>query len=191
MAEEEGQKANGAEGQGDAQRPADAPPATWEEVFQHERFKQLLKRAKEAEAALEAINREKAEAEAAKLKEQARYEELFQREQQKAAKLAEELETLKRNQELERKRQAVLEAARAHEPPFAKEALSDVALFIDLEALQVDDDGKIKGVEAAVKELAKAKPYMLEQKRSDPGSPAGRPATGPARQTERKRITTL
>lgn len=160
------------------QRAADAPPASWDEVFQHDRFKQLVKRAKEAEAALEKTARDQEAAEAAKLKEQQRYEELYQKAEAKAAELEQRLTETQRATLNERKRRAVEDAARTHEPAFSKEALADVMVFVDLESLEVGEDGAVKGVEAAVKALAKEKPYMLEQKRTDPGSPAGRKTAG-------------
>lgn len=166
-------------GDGDAgQRAADAPPASWDEVFQHERFKGLLKRAKEAEAALEKQAKDRESAEAAKLAEQQRFEELYQKEQAKAQKLADDLRQAQLTALNDRKRRAVQDAARTHEPAFSKEALADVMVFVDLESLEVGEDGAVKGVEAAVKALAKEKPYMLEQKRTDPGSPAGRKTAG-------------
>lgn len=187
-----GQAAQGGHGQetgpsgetGQQQRNGDAPPASWDEVFQHERFKQLVKRAKEAETALEKLARSQEEAEQAKLKEQQRFQELFEKEQQRAAALAGELEQARRDAANERRRRAVEDAARAHEPRFLPDALKDLALFIDLDALEIGEDGTVKGVEAAVKNLAKERPYMLESKRQDPGSPPGPKPAGTARPAE-------
>lgn len=179
-------------GQDGQQRAADAPPASWDEVFQHERFKQLVKRAKEAEAALEKTARDREAAEAAKLKEQQRFEELYQKEQQRAAELEQKLTETQRATVNERKRRAVEDAARAHEPRFSAEAIKDVPVFVDLDGLEVGEDGSVKGVEAAIKALAKDRPYMLEQKRQDPGSPAGRKAAGaPQAQSGPRRPLTL
>lgn len=173
------------------QRTADAPPASWDEVFQHERFKQLLKRAKDAESALEKSARAQEDADQAKLKEQQRFQELYEKEQQRAAKLDEELRTARQTAQDDRKRQALLEAARGHEPPFSQQALMDVTVFVDLASLEIGDDGKVKGAERAVQDLAKARPYMLSQQRQDPGSPAGRKSAGAAQPAEKRRPLTL
>lgn len=160
------------------QRNGDAPPASWDEVFQHDRFKQLVKRAKEAESALERLAKDQSEAEQAKLKEQQRFEELYQKEQARAATLAGELEAARRDAANERKRRAVEDAARAHEPRFLADALKDLALFIDLDALEIGEDGKVKGAEGMIKRVATERPYMLESKRQDPGSPPGQRTAG-------------
>lgn len=178
-------------GQGDQQRSADAPPASWDEVFQHERFKTLLKRAKDAETALEKTAKEREEAEQAKLKEQQRFQELYEKSEARAAALDNELKTARQAALDDRKRAALLDQARSHEPPFSAQALQDVTMFVDLAALEVGDDGKVKGVEQAIRDLAKAKPYMLEQKRTDPGSPPGRKPAGPTPQPQKRRAVTL
>ena len=178
-------------GDGQQQRNGDAPPASWDEVFQHDRFKQLVKRAKDAESALEKLAKSQEEAEQAKLKEQQRFQELFEKEQQRAAALANELENARRDAANDRKRRAVEDAARAHEPRFLADALKDLVLFIDLDALEIGEDGAVKGVETQIKALAKDRPYMLESKRQDPGSPAGPKPAGAARPTERRKPLTL
>jgi hypothetical protein len=38
----------------------------------------------------------------------------------------------------------------------------DAYLLVDLEGIEVDEDGKIKGISSALKELAKKKPYLLK-----------------------------
>lgn len=198
MAEEQnGQPPNGAgqqDGSGDQPRPADAPPASWDDIFQHERFKTLLKRAKDAETALEKTHKERNESEESKLKEQKRFEELFQKEQQRAAALEMDLQSARQAALNDKKQRALEAAARAHEPPFSAQALNDVALFVDFEALQVGENGAVTGAEAVIRDLAKSRPYMLEQRRQDPGSPgAQKPAAGPpdaARQSFERTVRT-
>lgn len=185
----------GQDGQQDQQQQrTDAPPASWDEIFQHERFKTLLKRAKDAESALEKTHRERNESEESKLKEQKRFEELFQKEQQRAVALEAELQGARQAALNDKKQRALEAAARAHEPPFSVQALNDVALFVDFEALQVGENGAVTGVEAAIRDLAKSRPYMLEQRRQDPGSPgAQKPAAGPpdaARQNFERTVRT-
>lgn len=175
------------------QRPADAPPASWDEIFQHDRFKTLIKRAKDAESELEKIKRQTDEAEQTKLKEQQRYQELYQKEQQRAAALDADLQAARQAAQNDKKLRALEAAARAHEPPFSAQALNDVSLFVDLAALDVGDDGKIKGVEAAIRDLAKSRPYMLEPRRQDPGSPGPQKQApnGVAPQAGKRRAVTL
>lgn len=177
--------------QGDQQRSADAPPASWDEVFQHERFKTLLKRAKDAETALEKAAKDREDGEQAKLKEQQRFQELYEKAEARAAALDNELKAARQAALDDRMRAALLDMARAHEPPFSTQALQDVTVFVDLASLEVGDDGKVKGVEQAIKDLAKARPYMLEQRRQDPGSPAGRKPAGAAQSPEKRRPLTL
>lgn len=42
----------------------------------------------------------------------------------------------------------------------------DVYHLADLSGVEVDDDGKVNGIEAALKALAKAKPYLLKQEQT-------------------------
>ena len=178
-------------GPGQQQRTADAPPASWEEIFQHDRFKQLVDRAKKAEAALEKTAKDREAAEQAKLLEEKRFQEAFEKERARAAHLEQDLQGERQRALNERKARAVQDAARAHEPPFSAQALQDVTMFVDLAVLEVGEDGKVKGAEQAIKELAKNRPYMLEAKRQDPGSPAARRSTGPAKTSGTPRTSTL
>lgn len=174
---------------GDGQpRSPDVPPTSWEEVFQHERFKQLLDRAKKAEDALEKQAKDLAAADQAKLLEQARFQELYEAEQKRAADLEQKLAGAVQRFDDARKRQAVESAALAHEPKFRAEALGDLQLFIPLDKLRLGEDGKVSGAEAAVRALAKDRPYMLEQ-RDDPGSPAGKRPAGQAQAAPGRTIT--
>lgn len=174
------------------QRSADAPPASWDDIFQHERFKTLLKRAKDAEIALDKLNKQRDESEQSKLKEQQRFQELYEKEQQRAAALEADLQGARQAALNDKKLRALEAAARAHEPPFSAQALNDVSRFVDLATLEVGDDGKVNGIEAAIRDLAKSRPYMLEQRRQDPGSPgAQRPAAGVSKPDPKRRPMTL
>lgn len=150
----------------------DAPPASWDDIFKHPRFKELQKQAKEAQAALAAQQQAQSEAEQAKLKEQAEWKQLYETAEVAAKKLKDELDAknaamLKREKQL-----AIQDAARSHEPPFITEAISDVLLLIQTDELP-DGDELPKAAAAQVKELAKTKPWLLKTTRSDPGSPPG------------------
>ena len=56
-------------------------PKSWEEVFQHRRFKELNDRAKQAEDSLAQIQQAKEEADKASLEEQQRFEDLYKQTQ--------------------------------------------------------------------------------------------------------------
>jgi len=175
-----GNAASAATEEGQPQRSSDAPPASWDEIFQHERFKQLLDRAKRAEGELAKVTKTQADAEEAKLREQQRFEELYKNSERRAADLELKLAEAAERFDNERKRQAVEAAARAHEPKFRADALGDLPLFVDLATLTIGEDGKISGAEAVIKALAKERPYMLDTQRTDPGSPAGKKPAGAA-----------
>ena len=160
----------------------DAPPASWDEVFKHPRFKELQKTTKEAQAALAAQQQAQSEAEQAKLKEQAEWKQLYETAEVAAKKLKDELDAknaaiLKREKQL-----ATQDAARSHEPPFIAEAIGDVLLLIAADELPEGDELP-KAAAAQVKALAVAKPWLLQTTRSDPGSPPGRRVAGPVKIT--------
>lgn len=95
---------DGGQGGGGQQPPAttpaagnDAPPASWDAIFEHPRFKQLNDAKKAAEATLkqlqDAAAKQAAEAEAAtkkQLEEQQQFQQLYQQETAKATTLAEQ-----------------------------------------------------------------------------------------------------
>ena len=155
----------------------DGPPASWDEIFKHPRFKELQKQAKEAQAALAAQQQAQSEAEQAKLKEQAEWKQLYETAEVAAKKLKDELDA-KTTAMLRREKQlAIQDAARSNDPPFIPEAISDVLLLIQADELPEGDELP-KAAAAKVKDLAKAKPWLLQTTRSDPGSPPGRKVAG-------------
>lgn len=129
-----------------------------ENMIPQSRFNELNKQLKEAKAALEAHQKQQGEAEKAKLAEQQRFQELYETEQKKATalegRLTELQATVRRNTI-----RAVIEAE-ARKANFAEPA--DAHLFLDLDGIETDDSGKPKGVDVLVKELAKAKSYLLQ-----------------------------
>lgn len=166
-----------------AQPAPDAVPQSWEDVFKHPRFKELQRAAKEAQAALDAQKQAQAQAEEAKLKEQAKWQELYEAKVREADQTKAELEQAKLDALRNLKQQAIKDAARSHEPPFVAEAIPDILLLVAVDELP-DDGDLAKAAEARVKELAKSKPWLLAQARSDPGSPPGRkPIGGVTKQT--------
>lgn len=162
-----------------AQPAPDGPPATWEDVFKHPRFKELQRQAKEATAALAAQQAEQAAAEQAKLKEQQQWQQLYETTEAAAAKLKAELQQAHASMARREKQLAIQDAARNHEPPFIAEAIGDVLLLISVDDLP-DGDELSKAAAAQVKALATAKPWLLQTTRSDPGSPPGRKPAGGA-----------
>ena len=157
----------------------DGPPATWEDVFKHPRFKELQRQAKEAQAALAAQQAEREAAEQAKLKDEAKWQQLYETTEAAAAKLKAELQEVQASIARREKQLAVQDAARNHEPPFIPAAIGDVLLLIQVDDLP-DGDDLPKAAAAQVKALAAAKPWLLQTTRSDPGSPPGRKPAGGA-----------
>lgn len=162
---------------------ADGVPQSWEDVFKHPRFKELQKQAKEAQAALAAQQEAQAEAEQAKLKEQAEWKQLYETTEAAAAKLKQELEQTRAAMLRREKQLALTDAARSHEPPFIAEALGDVLILISVDDLP-DGDDLPGAAQAKVKELAKQKPWLLQTTRTDPGSPPGPKLAGKAKPAE-------
>lgn len=70
---------------------------------------------------------------------------------------------------------ALIEKDKIVRPAFRREALDDVLLLIDRKLIE-EKDGAFKGVDKALAELAKAKPWLLEEKQQ---APRGTPPTGP------------
>jgi len=143
----------------------DGPPPTWEEVFGHERFKQLLKRARDAETKLAKFEKAQAQAEQEKLKEQQRWQELFQQEQARAEQLATELATSK------------AQAA------FYEQARQAGVTNLGLAYIAARENGLLDEAGVADLELLKERfPELFRQKAVMPPGNAGSGAGAPARQ---------
>lgn len=75
-------------------------------------------------------------------------------------------------------RTPVIEKDKVLRPAFRKEALDEVLLLIDRKAIE-EKDGAFTGVEKALGDLAKAKPYLLEEKQEPRrGTPSERNSGG-------------
>lgn len=157
----------------------DGVPQSWEDVFKHPRFKELQKQAKEAQAALAAQQAAQEAAEQAKLKDQQKWQQLYETTEAAAAKLKNELQQAQAAMLRREKQLALQDAARSHEPPFIAEALGDVLILIQADELPEGDELP-KAAQSKVKALAEAKPWLLQTTRSDPGSPPGRKPAGSA-----------
>ena len=157
----------------------DGPPASWDEIFKHPRIKEALQAAKDAKAALAAQQQAQAEAEQAKLKDEAKWQQLYETTEKRAAQLNDELAQTKAAMTRREKQLAIKDAARTNDPPFIPEAISDVLLLIQADELPEGDELPRAAAEQ-VKALAKAKPWLLQTTRNDPGSPPGRKLVGGA-----------
>lgn len=173
-----------------ADSSAGTPPGLtdeqWVLAFEHPRFKELTKRAKEAETALAKQEDDRKTAEEARLKEQNDFKALWEKaEADKAAAVA-EAERVKAERIADLKRLAVAQAAQAQN--FHPKAAQDAHRFIDLAALPLTDAGAVDAaaVEKAVKALATEHPYMLGNgQRQDPGTPPGRAGGQPPTDKDR------
>lgn len=155
--------------------PAGLTEEQWKLAFEHPRFKELTKQAKDAKAALEKLESDRKTAEETRLKEQENFKALWEKaEADKAAALA-EAERVKAERIADAKRAAIqAAAARAN---FHPQAAAEAHRFIDLAAVPLTDAGAVDAaaVEKAVKALGEAQPYMLGAAgRQDPGSPPNR-----------------
>jgi len=100
----------------------------------------------------------------------------LERLQRRAEKAEEELSGLKSRYLLERKEHAVTSTA-------AKLGFRDVALILKLipdDAVTVDEEGAVDGVDKALKALAKEYPYLLQQTDLPATDAAARTASGQA-----------
>ncbi len=153
----------------------------WETIYKTPQFQSIVagykKEAKEAKAAMAARDAAQAEAERAELEKQAKYQQLYETAEKRAAQLKDELDAKTVAMTRREKQLAIQDAARSHEPPFITEAISDVLLLIPVDELP-DGDDLSKAAAAQVRDLAKAKPWLLQTTRSDPGSPPGRKVAG-------------
>jgi len=155
----------------------------WDTIYKTPQFQSIVadykKRAKAAEAALAAQQEAQAKAAEDELKEQAKWQQLYETTEAAAAKLKAELQQAHASMARREKQLAVQDAARSHEPPFIAEAIGDVLLLISVDDLP-DGDELSKSAAAQVKALATAKPWLLSTARNDPGSPPGRKPAGGA-----------
>ena len=155
----------------------------WDTIYKTPQFQSVVadykKRAKAAEAALAAQQAAQAKAAEDKLKEEAKWQQLYETAEAAAANLKNELQQTQAAMLRREKQLALQDAARSHEPPFIAEALGDVLILIQADELP-DGDELPKAAQSKVKALAEAKPWLLQTTRSDPGSPPGRKPAGGA-----------
>lgn len=175
----------------DEQPKQDGPPTTWDEIFNHPRFKALNLRAKEAETEVETQRQVAEDAKKAELEEQAKWKELYEAEQGKVTESTQRIAELEQKRIEATKYRGVEAAVRRHQPPFLEFAVNDVLSFATLDDVTIDDDGKVQGADAIVKAIAEKRPHWLDTKRQDPGSPPGRKPAPKNAEWSGPRITTL
>lgn len=155
---------------GGATPTPDAPPATWEAIFEHPRFKELTKRAKEAEGKIEAAEAARQAAEQAELLKRQEFQTLYEQEKARADELHGKLTAAEQTARRKDNLRALMDAANKQQPPWAPEAVQNLARFVEQEALDGELDAK--AAEAQIKAIAAAHPYVLKPQRADAGSPA-------------------
>jgi hypothetical protein len=135
--------------------------SAWEQIFQHDRFKQLNEKAKTADQ----LVKEKKEAEETALKEQGKWKDLAS----------------KREQDVERWKQSSISAEiKAIAAKHGAVDLDAVALLADKAGVTIDDSGNITGADDVVKALLESKPYLFNTSNTpkkvgtgtNPGDPA-------------------
>ena len=122
----------------------------WEQVFQSPRFKKLNDSAKEAQAKLTEIEKEKEKEAQKKLKEEGKYQELLEAKEK-------EIESIKSNLSETLLNNEVISIA-------SKLKVLDteaVVKLIDRDKLETDKDGKYLNTEEVVKDLLNSKPYLV------------------------------
>ena len=139
-----------------------------------ERIGQLTSRAKTAERRLAEIAAAQEEAERKALEEQERFKELYEKERQ-----AREAERTARREDLIRSRFLLAAQVKGVVDP-------DVAFVIarslpEFGGVQVDDEGTVTGVDAALEALVEQKPYLVSAQQSKPHSVGA--ASNPAPQS--------
>jgi hypothetical protein len=166
--------------------PADngkAPEKTYTQAEMDAVLQKRLKREKEKQAELDAkLKRleefEKAEEE--RKKAAMSEAELLKAEKEEAAKQAlEATEAAKKAQEKANQRivnteiKSIARTLNANDP-------SDVLALLDKSAIEMDDEGNVKGVEEAVKALKEAKPWMFKQAIGADATGGSNPAKNPS-----------
>jgi len=141
-----------------------------------DRIAQLTARAKGAERRLAEIAAAQEEAERKALEEQERYKELYEKERQ-----AREKEATGRKDDAIRARFLLAAQSKGIVDP-------DVAFVIarslpGFGAVQVDDEGKVTGIDEVVETLVKEKPYLVSQPQTQPKPQSVGAASNPAQQS--------
>ena len=122
----------------------------WEIAFKNPRFKSLNERATKAEKELEKFNKAKAEAEENKLKEDKKWQELAEKKESDYKSLTEKFN-------LSVKTRSIIEEA-------VKLGIKDTdaaTKLVDINSIELDENGVATNAAEIVKALAEAKPYLI------------------------------
>ena len=136
--------------QDDGKKDAALTDEQWETAFKHSRFKSLNERASKAEKELKKLNKAKADADESKLKDDNKWQEL-------AEKKGKEVEKLNARVTLASKTRSIIEEA-------IKLGIKDTdaaTKLVDINSIELDEDGKPTNAAEVVKALADAKPYLI------------------------------
>lgn len=117
-------------------------------------FDDLKKKVEEYEKAIEKKKLED-------MSEKERAEEIAKKAEEEKAKLAEQLELLQKQVKQEKITNEFIKLATANNIAYIDDALK----LADLSGVEVDEDGKVEGVEDAVKALVADKPFLLRAKK--------------------------
>lgn len=148
-------------------------PKSWDDIFNHPRFKSLLERAKTAEDKLAKYDAERSKAEKLTAEQNQKWEQLYRDAEKQKAETQTQLDKVLAEVTLTKKRAALKAAALAHVPPFTPKAAEDAWKFVDeLDKLEFDGD-KLLGAADVIKRLAAEKDYMLEKPAPAKGTPVG------------------
>jgi uncharacterized protein YuzE len=120
-------------------------------------YDDIRKKAEEYEKALE-------EKRLAELSEKERAEEIAKKFEAEKLQLAQELETLRESMKREKINAEFIRVATSHNIAYVEDAMR----LADLAAVTIDEDGKVVGVEEAVKALVEHKPFLLAQAKKEP-----------------------
>lgn len=123
-----------------------------------------ISRFNEVNKELKALKREKDEQETKKLEEQKKFQQLSEKQK-------EEIITLKK--EIENNKKFVYFSDHAIQAKVV--SVRDAFKLADIDQIEIDSDGKVTGVEKVIKDLQEKKPYLFKEKEGAIGSPSSPP----------------
>src|SRR5690625_1422228 len=112
----------------------------------------------------EQYEKEAEERRLAEMSEKERAEELAKKYEEEKSELARQLNELKSQVQQEKINNAFIKAAQAANIEYVEDALK----LADLSAVEVDEDGKVKGVQDVIDSLIENKPFLLAQVAKQP-----------------------
>jgi hypothetical protein len=147
---------DGGTGGSQPQQPQQPPEGR---TYAADEFQEVVKQRDEAKKKARDLEAQQQEQERQKLENQKEFENLYQKEKDRAEKLQTELDDSKKTRERDRKVYELGLEAKAQ----GIADVRDAEALIDLETITVQD-GKVMGVKEAVEKLKTDKPYLFGQK---------------------------